>query len=116
MPFSIEYEIPDRDDTFLFQLNCAKFVKILIEIKPDISEDYPSVLRQMQRSMPTRHDDHSNEIIKCLLVGAYTGDTATRDEFIEYFTDEGYRVVFVSDFENIILPEIEENFKLNISE
>ncbi len=54
-----------------------------IEIKPTISDDYPSVLRQMRASK-------SN----VLLVGEYTGIGATEDQFIRTFEASGITVVF----------------------
>lgn len=81
-----------------------------IEIKPTISDDFPAILRQMKASMPPSSDVHSHYI---LLVGSYTGVGATQTEFIQYFQTQGYIVVFAHEIDEVVLPEIEIEFKIN---
>jgi uncharacterized protein (DUF3820 family) len=55
-----------------------------IEIKPAVSDDYPAVLRQMRRTNS-----------KVLLLKSYTGQGATREQFIKTFEAAGLQVVFL---------------------
>lgn len=56
----------------------------LIEIKPVVSDDYPAVLRQMNRNAS-----------KVLFLKSYTGRGATREQFIATFATAGFRIVFL---------------------
>ncbi len=78
-------------------------VKILIEIKPTIGDDFPSILRQMKASMPIREDASRNKTFYCLAVRDYVGEGASKEQFIDFFQSQGYTVVFISDIENINL-------------
>jgi len=79
------------------------YLKIFIEIKPTIGDDFPSVLRQMKASMPIREDSHAKNLY-CLLLRDYVGEGATREQFIQFFQSQGYIVVFFDDVETIELP------------
>jgi Exodeoxyribonuclease X-like C-terminal len=57
-----------------------------IEIKPTVSDDYPAVLRQMKRNDS-----------KVLFLKSYTGQGATREQFIKTFETTGFRVVFLDE-------------------
>lgn len=76
------------------------YIRILIEIKPIIGDDFPSVLRQMKASMPIREDVHVSKTFYCLLVRQYNGEGASKDQFIQFFQSQGYTVVFFDDIEN----------------
>lgn len=112
--FNFLYEIPGRDDTFAFNLNTSRFLKIIIEIKPSVGDDFPSILRQMKTSMPIRLDGYKQETFYCLLIRDYIGEGASKDQFIQFFQSQGYRVVFTNDIEKIILPQAEEDFNPEI--
>lgn len=58
----------------------------LIEIKPSVGDDYPSVLRQMQ-SMQT----------SILFLEKFTGSGITEEQFIEIFNNQKRTVVFRRD-------------------
>jgi hypothetical protein len=60
--------------------------EFLIELKPTVSDDYPSVLRQMRANGAT-----------ILLLREYTGRGATREQFIKTFATADIRVVFVDE-------------------
>ena len=64
-----------------------------IELKPAIGDDYPAVLRQMK----------ANDS-KVLFVGAYTGQGATREQFIKTFATAAIRVVFADQLEQANKP------------
>lgn len=80
------------------------YIKILIEIKPTIGDDFPSVLRQMKASMPLIEDSLGTKSYYCLLVRQYNGEGANKEQFIKFFQSQGYTVVFFDDIENIVLP------------
>ena len=84
-----------------------------IEIKPTISDDFPAILRQMKISMPVERNDWQRERFYTLLVGSYTGTSATKEEFIEFFETQGYKVVFEEELENLTLPYFERELKLD---
>ena len=84
----------------------------LIEIKPSISDDFPAVLRQMKASMPVERGSQRQKFY-ILLIGSYTGIGATKEEFMEYFDTQGYKVIFEKDVDNLILPEIDLELKLD---
>jgi hypothetical protein len=64
------------------------FFRRTIEIKPSVSDDYPAVLRQMKNS-------HS----EVLLTREYTGQGATREQFVALFETAGIAVVFVDEID-----------------
>jgi hypothetical protein len=57
---------------------------LCIEIKPTVGDDYPAVLRQMKRNGST-----------VLFLKSYTGQGATREQFLQTFTISKFRVVFL---------------------
>ena len=62
-----------------------------IEIKPVVADDYPAVLRQMNRNQT-----------QYLFVGGYSGEGATREEFVDIFECSGKTVVFKDDLDRHI--------------
>lgn len=60
--------------------------ELSIEIKPTIGDDYPAVLRQMRRT-------NSNTLV----VGSYTGQGATQEQFVATMESAGIKVVFLAD-------------------
>lgn len=88
-----------------------KSAKILIEIKPTIGDDFPSILRQIKASMPItcgNFDDPRSQYYYCLVLRDYIGVGASREQFIQFFQSQGYTVVFFDDIEHIKLPKEEE--------
>jgi hypothetical protein len=59
------------------------FAQLPIEIKPTVADEYPAVLRQMLRNKS-----------RYLFVGAYKGEGATEQQFVQIFAASGIRVVF----------------------
>lgn len=57
-----------------------------IEIKPTVADDYPAVLRQMNRNKS-----------RYLFVGRYDGEGATEAQFVAIFAASGKQVVFKRD-------------------
>jgi hypothetical protein len=66
--------------------HCSEGWLLKIEIKPAVSDDFPSVFRQMKRSK-------SN----ILFIKEYTGVGATKDELVQYFATNRIKVVFEED-------------------
>ena len=101
-----KYEKNDRfydKVTYYEDLKYFNKVSVEIEIKPTISDDFPAVLRQMKASMPNKPFVKS-----ILLVGQYTGIGATESEFIEYFSTQGYEVIFSREIDDIPLPNYDD--------
>jgi hypothetical protein len=77
----------------------------LIEIKPIIGDDYPAVLRQMRafdnivwkKNGAAVFTIKETTHIKILYVGSYTGQGATREQFVATFASAGIKVVFKTD-------------------
>lgn len=65
-----------------------------IEIKPLVSDDYPSVLRQIRRRFGTSGVPSSNEI---LLLERFDARGATRQQFVDIFKASDISVVFLAD-------------------
>jgi hypothetical protein len=67
-----------------------------VECKPDLGDDYPAVLRQMNRN----HSD-------TLLVGSFQSQAIGLDDLKQFFADSGKRVFLVSEVEAALaaLPE-----------
>lgn len=61
----------------------ARVVSARIELKPEVGDDYPAVLRQMRAN--------KSEI---LFLERYTGIGATEDQFVKTFALSGFKVVF----------------------
>lgn len=60
--------------------------KLLIEIKPTVADEYPAVLRQMNRNKS-----------EFLFIERYQGDGATEAQFVAIFAASGKQVVFKRD-------------------
>lgn len=60
--------------------------KRTIEVKPTVGDDYPAILRQMQKSGA-----------KILLIGAYTGKGATETQLRAFFSTAEIRVILLSE-------------------
>lgn len=77
-------------DKEIMALENIERIALYIEIKPTVSDDFPSILRQIKASRITRKS--TTKII--LLVGEYTGIGATKDEFVAFMWTEGVTVIF----------------------
>lgn len=108
----ISHQVSYNETRDIFKFNKSNSVYLKIEIKPTISDDFPSILRQIKASMPARSEDMRNVFINCLLVGSYTGVGATKEQFVQFFESQNYRVIFASDLSNVSLPNFEEEFIL----
>jgi hypothetical protein len=66
----------------------VEYLNIFIELKPNVSDDFPAILRQMKKN-------------KCeyLVCKSYSGIGATEEEFVKYFKTAGIKVVFEREFE-----------------
>lgn len=119
--FSLWYGIHFHYDNNFYEGGWSNFSQesrttYFIEIKPTISDDFPAVLRQMKASMPCDgYNNYQKDKFFVLLVGSYTGTSATREEFIEYFATQGYIVIFENDVENLILPNFDKELRVDDS-
>lgn len=73
-------------------------LKLAIELKPTVGDDFPSVLRQMQKNKSST-----------LVLQEYTGTGATWDEFIEYFKSQNINVVVEHQIEQVVIPSYNES-------
>ena len=87
-----EYEVKGVDVVVSYEWDfgqaywsCGKWK---VEIKPTLSDDFPSVMRQMQRLEA-----------RCLVVGTYTGRGVSEPQMREMFRMSGITVVFVQEIE-----------------
>lgn len=101
-----------------FKFIRRNYIKISIEIKPTIGDDFPSVLRQMKASMPTTMFSDRNQYhnYRCLLLEKYIGESATKEQFINYFDSQGYNIIFTHEINSTHLPTIENNLNFTPNE
>ncbi len=93
----------------------TRSIKIHVEIKPSVSENYPSVLRQMKHPAPSQIQGVFDESFRCLLVRDYVGEGVNREQFVQFFESQHFRVIFASDVDNACLPHYDEVFKMKLS-
>ena len=97
----------------LNSFNLKRRSEYWVEIKPTISEDFPSVLRQMKASMPYQYSEFPIDKFFILLVGEYTGTSVSKTDFIEYFKTQGYIVVFENQIEQVELLNFDRELILD---
>jgi hypothetical protein len=101
-----EWRLPTRrfsseGRTYVELPKTREFYTFKIEIKPSIGADYPAVLRQI-------HRNKSNH----LLIRAYNGAGATKDQFVQFFASQGIRVLFEADVDAVVLPPFDREIAL----
>ena len=81
---------PISDELDVSKIHCERDADMgrpfSIEIKPTVADEYPAVLRQMNRNKS-----------EFLFVGQYTGEGATESQFVQIFAASGKKVVFKRD-------------------
>jgi hypothetical protein len=77
-------------------------LKMRVELKPFIGDDFPAVLRQMKTNHATT-----------LVIKEYTGAGASFEEFKRYFLSQGISVFSEDDTDQITLPEYDKFFEFN---
>jgi|LSQX01.1.fsa_nt_gb hypothetical protein len=87
------------------RLDFSKCHKYRIELKPVISNDFPSVLREMKL--------HKSNI---LIIKDFSCSNISFDDVVSYFDTAGIKLIREIDIENVILPKYEEDLKLEIDE
>jgi hypothetical protein len=73
--------------------------RFTVEIKPRVGDDYPAILRQVKRNGS-----------QYLLIRTYTGIGATEDQFVKFFESQGIKVIFESDVDDVVLPDLDKEF------
>lgn len=59
---------------------------ILVELKPCVGDDYPSIIRQMKTNEKRFMKEYNNYLAHCVLVyGQYNGIGITEEEFKDFF-------------------------------
>lgn len=80
---------------------CNASYDFTIELKPQVGDDFPGVLRQMKASQS-----------RVLVLKDYTGTGVNQEKFNQYFTSQKIRVVFEREIERTVLPEFERNLRI----
>lgn len=70
-------------------------IKVYIEIKPLMGDDYPNVLRQMKKQQKLTGITDTKYFI--LFVGKYSSQHTTKEQIIKIFKQSDIKLVFVSD-------------------
>lgn len=92
------FKIGDKDQEKLMLrqaddlLSSVFRIDFYVEIKPVVSDDFPTVLRQIKACRV--RDTPNTTIKKVLFVGEYNGIGATKDEFVAFMSNEGIIVIF----------------------
>lgn len=94
--------------------NHSDRLRVLIEIKPSLGDDYPAVLRQIKQSKEHYYRPIKNHYLDTprvafkaqyvLIVGTYQGDGATWNEVVKIFALADIKAILMSDIE-ANLPE-----------
>jgi hypothetical protein len=78
----------------------AKSIQFRIELKPQIGDDFPSVLRQVKRSMGGGSPQHHRDVVYCLLViGTFESAACTLEQVRSIFG--GFRIVTLAEIQAI---------------
>jgi hypothetical protein len=71
------------------------YAQFYLELKPTMGDDYPSVLRQMQRYQSQKPGG-----FWVLVIGAYTGTSVTHDQVLRIFAMSKIKVLTMPDISN----------------
>lgn len=84
---------------------------LLIEIKPELSDDYPAVIRQIKEREYFTYVGYMGRDIKqqlqgvrVLMIERYTGIGATFSQVNKIFNSSGILIILVKDIKRAILP------------
>ena len=91
-------------DGFLYEYMIEN---IFIELKPKVGDEYPCILRKMKSQMrytieakivhPIRVKRKYGNLIFCLLIGEFEGESITREELKIVFEQSEIRVIFIDE-------------------
>ena len=70
-------------------------VWLIIEIKPTLGDDYPTVLRKMKSPLPRHFRD--SHLRSYLLIGNFRSDAITEEQLREIFDRSGISIVFLRE-------------------
>lgn len=88
--------------TSILLTNRCDSIELGIEIKPEIGDDYPAILRQMRRNGS-----------RYLFTRAYTGVGVDQTTFIQFMDSQGIRVIFEDEVDSVESMRI-DNFDSNL--
>ena len=89
-----------------FNSDCQYF----IEIKPSLSDDYPSVLRQIKKNMNFCRLTGRDSIF--LVIGEYTGIGVDYDSLKKIFKSSGIEIIKIEDIEHVLHKYNSNKFEL----
>lgn len=99
--FLAEFKLPKID--WLDWQPVTERRTLMVEIKPDLGDDFPAVLRQIKRQQALRAENHnsygSDADVWTLLVGRYDGGGATLAQVRQVFKASGINVVLADEIE-----------------
>lgn len=82
------YEVGDQDDEDQWFGNSSQQHRCFIELKPSLGDDFPSVMRQMERLGCT-----------ACIVGEYTGRGVAFEQVRQMFASNNFTLVFVDEID-----------------
>jgi uncharacterized protein (DUF3820 family) len=82
---------------------CGGTLKLKIELKPSVGDDFPSILRQMKA-------DKSN----ILVFRSYSASGATQNDCTKFFNSQGIKTVLENDIEFVELPAFDEYLRVSV--
>ena len=103
----------ERPTSFDFKYYNPISGKMFIEIKPSVSDEYPSVLRQIKRMQ-----EEAERGCFVLLYGSFDSKYVSEDEFVEIFESSKIKCVSMKQLEEkrLHLIEIDESTKKDFAE
>jgi hypothetical protein len=94
------WDVVLRASTSLLRWKIGASAWVYIEIKPALGDDFPTVLRQMKVNRIRPYDE---EILHILLIDHFSAGGATLDQVRIIFRTEGFRMVMLSEIDEMIL-------------
>lgn len=94
--------------------------EIYSELKPELSDDYPCVLRKLKAQIQLTNDynkkkGNSNRSIYTLIVGKFSSINVSKEQLITIFKQSDIKVIFTEElFEKIYINSNEGNTKYTI--
>jgi len=92
------------DTSILFpNFGYYSYIKIYIEVKPLVGDDYPTILRKMTTQIkltetPDKHGDRGGLYV--LLIDKFESSSTTKDQLLTIFNNSNISVIFMNDWYN----------------
>ncbi len=98
--YSQQYEIQEKERGEWVEAWENRFLDIVCELKPTLSDDYPAVIRQMKKAMEVlkKRNNFNTLSIFVIVVGEYTGVGADWKDVVEMFKSSGILAILESEY------------------